>query len=101
MFSPMLSREEVIKIARLARLELSDNELELYQKRLGRVLEYVNELNQVQTPKDAFVRHVPRDAVAFREDRAMPFADSQLLMKNAPASEANQFLLPTVVERSE
>lgn len=96
----MLSREEVLKIARLARLDLSADEVELYRARLGRVLEYIKELNELATPKDAFVRHVPRDSVAYREDVPVPFGDSRALMVNAPESEANQFLLPTTVERS-
>jgi aspartyl-tRNA(Asn)/glutamyl-tRNA(Gln) amidotransferase subunit C len=94
----MLSREDVLKIARLARLELSEEEISLYQNRLGRVLDYIHELSQVPTPKDAFVRHVPQDAVAFREDKVAAFADQEALMKNAPAMEGNCFLLPTVVD---
>lgn len=96
----MLSREEVLKIARLARLELSDAEVELYQKRLGGVLDYIRELNQLETPADAMVRHVPADALSLRDDVAVPFADTQQLIANAPASEQNHFILPTIVEHS-
>ena len=100
MVSPMLTREEVLKIAKLARLDLTPAEVETYQTRLGRVLEYMRELNALETPKDAFVRHVPKDAVAFREDRALPFTGQKLLLDNAPAVEENSFLLPTIVEHS-
>jgi aspartyl-tRNA(Asn)/glutamyl-tRNA(Gln) amidotransferase subunit C len=93
----MLSREEVLKIAKLARLELTEKEVAAYQKKLGRVLEYVKELNAVETPKE-FVRHVPRDAVAFREDRAVNFTNQKGLLENAPATEANCFLLPAIME---
>jgi aspartyl-tRNA(Asn)/glutamyl-tRNA(Gln) amidotransferase subunit C len=95
----MLSREEVLKIAKLARLELTEDEVALYQKNLDRVLEYVHELNSVPTPKDAFVRHVPKDSVAFREDRALPFAAAAQLVELAPASEDGSFLLPPVMEQ--
>ena len=95
----MLSREEVLKIAKLARLELTEDEVSLYQKNLGRVLEYVHELNSVPTPADAFVRHVPKDAVAFREDRALPFANVAGLIDNAPAVEEGCFYLPPVLEQ--
>lgn len=97
----MLSREEVTKIARLARLQLSPEEVEKYQQRLGRVLDYIRELQELPTASEGFVKHIPRDAVAFREDVPVPFPDSAALLKNAPALEANQFSLPTVVERSE
>lgn len=97
----MLTREEVLKIARLARLDLTEKEVEWYGQKMGRVLEYINELNQLPTEGSNFVRHVPRDAVAFREDVAIPFPEPKLLLANAPALEDNQFLLPTIVERSE
>ena len=93
----MLTREEVLKIAKLARLQLSDEEVSSYQKRLGRVLDYVKELDSLETPKD-FVRHIPRDAVAFREDRAVAFSGQKSLLANAPATDADCFLLPSIME---
>lgn len=96
----MLSKEEVLKIAKLARLHLSEGEVELYQKHLTRVLGYISELNQVATEKDSFVRHVPEDAKAMREDKAESFTATEAILKNAPASEENQFLLPTVVDHA-
>lgn len=99
MVENLLSKEEVLKIARLARLELSPEEVESYRKLLGRVLDYIRELNTLETPKDAFVRHVPRDAVAFREDKPVPFGHPDLLLQNAPELESGCFLLPTIVEQ--
>lgn len=95
----MLTREEVLRIARLARLELSDAEVSLYQERLGRVLDYIKELNQLETPKDAFVKHVPKDAVSFREDRALPFTNRKALLENAPQATGDSFHLPAVLEQ--
>jgi aspartyl-tRNA(Asn)/glutamyl-tRNA(Gln) amidotransferase subunit C len=95
----MLTREEVLKIARLARLKLTDVEVDLYRERLARVLDYIHELNQVKTPSDAFVKHVPKDSVAFREDVAIAFADTESLLANAAESEEGHFLLPPIMER--
>jgi aspartyl-tRNA(Asn)/glutamyl-tRNA(Gln) amidotransferase subunit C len=94
----MLSREEVLKIARLARLELTDAELALYQTRLGRVLEYINELKAVSTTDAGFVRHVPKDAVAFREDKVQQSPYAAAILENAPEVEDSHFLLPAVLE---
>jgi aspartyl-tRNA(Asn)/glutamyl-tRNA(Gln) amidotransferase subunit C len=94
----MLTREEVLKIARLARLELSEEEISFFQNRLARVLDYMTELKGVETPKDAVVRHVPLDAECFRKDEAVPFPDGEALMKNAPAVEEGGFLLPAIME---
>jgi aspartyl-tRNA(Asn)/glutamyl-tRNA(Gln) amidotransferase subunit C len=95
----MLSREEVLKIANLARLDLTSEEVEAYRVRLGRVLEHIQELSALETPKDS-VRHVPKDGVAFREDKPVSFTDVAALMKNAPQAETDHFLLPTIVEHT-
>ena len=100
MLAAMLTKEEVLKIAKLARLQLTEAEVASYQKRLGRVLEYIEELSKLEIPKDAFVKHVPKDSVAFREDRAVPFAATQAILDNSPATENNCFLLPKIVEHS-
>lgn len=97
----MLSREEVLKIARLARLELSDAEVTLYQTRLGRVLDYIHELNALSTKDVGFVRHVPKDAVGFREDKPVVSPYAEAILKNAPESEESHFLLPAVLEGDE
>src|SRR4051812_24909163 len=97
----MFSREEVLKIAKLARLDLSDEEVERYQRQLGRVLEYFRELEKVPTAGEAMVKHVPRDAVAFRGDKVLPFQATRALLANAPALDGDGFLIPTVVEHEE
>lgn len=94
----MLTKEEVQKIAHLARLSLTPEEVLAYQQRLGRVLDYIGELNSVATNSSEFVRHVPKDAVSMREDRVIEYADRRHLLENAPASEENCFLVPTVVD---
>lgn len=94
----MLTRDEVLKIARLARLELSEEEISFFQNRLGRVLDYMTELKGIETPKDAVVRHVPMDAERFRKDEVNIFADKEAILKNAPAVEEGGFLLPAIME---
>ena len=94
----MFGRDEVLKIAKLARLSLTEEEIGRYQRQLGRVLEYVKELQQVPVEGEAFVKHVPRDAVAFRGDKTIPFAQTRALLENAPALEGDGFSLPTVVD---
>lgn len=100
MFSPtMLPKEDVLKIARLARLSLSEDEVSVYQKHLTRVLGYIAELNQVPTDKDAFVRHIPKDASGLREDEVKIFPNQEGLLANAPLRDGDSFLLTTVLEQ--
>ena len=98
--SQMLTKEEVVKIARLARLSLSDSEVTLYQSRLGKVLEYVKQLEEVSGKNEASVRHIPEDALSLRVDKAHSFIDPHSLLENAPSSEAHHFLLPTILEET-
>jgi len=98
MVAPMLSKEEVLKIAKLARLELTEEEVSFYQNRLGRVLDYMTELKSIETQPGNSVRHVPLDADTLRPDEAHPFTDKEALLKNAPALEEGGFLLPAIME---
>lgn len=97
----MFTRDEVLGIAKLARLELTAEEVERYQQQLGRVLEYVRELESVATEDTAIVKHVPRDAVSFRGDKVLPFTATRALLDNAPATDGDGFFVPTVVEHDE
>ncbi len=93
----MFSREEILRVAKLARLDLSSHEVERYQKQLGRVLEYVKELEALDL-EEGSVKHVPRDAVAFRGDTVMAFLNTQGILGNAPSLHDGGFSIPTVVE---
>jgi aspartyl-tRNA(Asn)/glutamyl-tRNA(Gln) amidotransferase subunit C len=95
---PMLTKEEVLKIARLARLELTDDEVSFYQNRLGRVLDYMTELKGIETREGTGVRHVPLDSEKFRNDEVVTFPDKEALLQNAPALEEGGFLLPAIME---
>lgn len=94
----MLTIEDVQKIAGLARLQISPDEVEKYRERLGRILGYVEELSQAPTDMEMTVRHVPKDAVSMREDRAFPFENYSDLLKNAPATDGDSYLLPPVMD---
>lgn len=96
----MLSREEVLKIATLARLKLTDEEISSYQTMLGRVLDYVKELEKVPNESNAFVKHVPKDCISLREDKEKEFPYTDLLFKNAPEKDKNQFLVPPILEHN-
>ncbi len=99
----MLSKEDVLRIAQLARLELTSEEISRYQRDLGRVLEHMRELDSVVTEAGAnsVVRHVPKDSVAFREDKPLPFANVAALLENAPDSADGCFRLPAILDGDE
>jgi len=95
---PMFTPEEVLKIAKLARLELTPEEVSFFQNRLTRVLDYMEELKKVETTATETVRHVPRDANHFRKDEARPSQNQREILANAPALQEGGFLVPAIME---
>jgi aspartyl-tRNA(Asn)/glutamyl-tRNA(Gln) amidotransferase subunit C len=80
-----LSREEVLKLAQLARLALSDNEVEEFRKELSDILQYVEQLQQVDITGLKPTNQVTGLTNVMREDtvRQYSYAPRDLL-KNVP-----------------
>lgn len=80
----MLTPEEVKKVALLARIELSDAEVEKFQKELSTILDYVEELKQVNTDGLEEVAQVTSLANVQRMDEVIPRADREDILSQAP-----------------
>jgi aspartyl-tRNA(Asn)/glutamyl-tRNA(Gln) amidotransferase subunit C len=92
-----ISRDEVLQIARLARIELRDDEVETYQRDLNSILDYIDKLRDLDAP-EARTTHAVALESRMREDvveRQLALAD---VLRNAPDSEDGQFRVPKVVE---
>lgn len=94
----MLTEEEVKKIAKLARLEITADEVELYRGKLDAVLSHVEDLNQVDVSGVSFFRHIAPDAVAFREDREIASTSQKEILSNAPQVVEDHFSIPKVMD---
>lgn len=95
----MISREEVLAIAHLARLRLSEEEIELFQKDLGEMLEYVRQLQEVDTTGLAPMSHPQSLRNVLREDvvgQSLPVDEA---LKNAPEREGDFFKVPKVIDQ--
>ena len=68
----MLSKEEVKHIAKLARLQLSDEEIEKYQKELSLILDYIGKLKEVDIKGVEPTSHAIEMENITRKDRALP-----------------------------
>jgi aspartyl-tRNA(Asn)/glutamyl-tRNA(Gln) amidotransferase subunit C len=97
----MFSTDEVKNIAHLARLKLTPQEVEFYRTQMGRVLEYVQELQSVKTDTADLVVHVPADAVPFRGDEIEPSKNVKALIANAPMAHEDHFHLPVIMESND
>jgi aspartyl-tRNA(Asn)/glutamyl-tRNA(Gln) amidotransferase subunit C len=93
-----LSREEVVHIALLARLGLSEEELEKFREQLSNILENFEILQQVDTsnvPPTAYP--IPLENVV-REDETSPSLPQSEILANAPRQEESWFRVKAVLE---
>ena len=79
-----------------ARLELTDEEKELYTKQLGDVLQYVNQMNEVDTSNIEPMSQVVDFVNVMREDKVVYEQTKEELMKNAPEQENGFFKVPKI-----
>ncbi len=93
----MLSAEEVKKVALLARIELSDSEVEKFQKDLSQVLDYVEELKQVDTDGLEIVSSVTGLENVQREDKAVLVDYQEDIIDNAPERKDRYYKVKSIL----
>lgn len=94
-----LSRDDVLKLARLSRLKLTEDEIEKYRTELSSILEYVQMLNTVDVSGLEPTYQVTGLKNVMRDDKVKPYqAKPEDLLKNAPAVEKGQFKVRRVIE---
>jgi aspartyl-tRNA(Asn)/glutamyl-tRNA(Gln) amidotransferase subunit C len=93
-----LTREQVRKIAHLARLHITESEADAYAESLSRILGLIEQMNAVNTDGVAPMAH-PNDAsLRLREDVVTEIDQREKFQRLAPASEAGLYLVPKVLE---
>lgn len=93
----MLTQEEVKKIATLARIALSDAEVEKFQKDLSAVLDYVAELNQVNVDGVTEVSQVTGLVNMQRADVAVSFEHRDAILSQAPETKDGFFKVKAIL----
>ena len=92
----MISIEDTKHVARLARLELTDEETEKFSRQLGDILGYVEQMNEIDTTNVKPMAH-PFDVVnVMREDEVCYENTKEELMQNAPEEEDGFFKVPKI-----
>jgi aspartyl-tRNA(Asn)/glutamyl-tRNA(Gln) amidotransferase subunit C len=89
---------DVAHVAKLARLNLTDEETKLFQAQLGRVLEYAEKLREVDTSGVEPAAHAVPIFNVFREDDARPGLTAEEALSNAPRQANGLFIVTKVVE---
>jgi aspartyl-tRNA(Asn)/glutamyl-tRNA(Gln) amidotransferase subunit C len=99
-----ISREDVLRVAELAHLELSAEEAETYRGQLDSILEYVGKLNELDLTGVEPMSQVLYGATEpgqseLREDVARPCDDGKAILAQAPEAKAPYFRVPKVIDR--
>lgn len=103
-----ISREDVLRVAELAHLELAPEEISAYQGQLDEILTYVDKLNEIDVsnvePMSQVIFHaVGTDGVdahpELREDILLPCNAADAILSQAPDAEKPFFRVPKVIDR--
>ena len=94
----MISRETVEHVAALARLGLSDEELDRMQEQLSHILETIEQLREVDTSSVDPTASVIVLENVMRDDVARPPMSREAALANAPRREGDHLRVPTVLE---
>ncbi|MCG0239105.1 MAG: Asp-tRNA(Asn)/Glu-tRNA(Gln) amidotransferase subunit GatC [Firmicutes bacterium] len=93
-----ISRAEVEHVARLARLGLTEAEIEALTEQLGRILAHMEVLRQVDTRDVPPTYHVLPLQNVLRTDTVQESLSQEAALRNAPQAEAGAFKVPKITE---
>ena len=92
-----ISKDDVIHIAKLSNLNLSDNEVEGYAKDITEILDFANMVNSVNTDEVNETIGANENYNVFRKDEIIQTVDKEALLQNAPSKDDGMFRIPKVI----
>jgi aspartyl-tRNA(Asn)/glutamyl-tRNA(Gln) amidotransferase subunit C len=95
-----ISKQQVAHVARLARLELSDEELELYTSQLASVLRHAADIEALDIEAVPPTAHPMPLTNVLREDVALPSLERDEVLSQAPEVEAGRFRIPRILSEA-
>ena len=92
-----VSKEEILHIANLARLDLKENEVDKYIENLQDILNFANIVNNAPVEGLDITIGANEAKNRFRKDEIKRFEDTESLLQNAETKEQNMFKIPKVI----
>ena len=92
-----VSREEILHIAKLADLNLEENEIDTYLLHLQEILNFAEVVNNAKVEGVDVTIGANESKNMFRKDEIVAFEDNGALLQNAPSKERNMFKIPKVI----
>lgn len=96
----MLTEDEIRKVALLARLNLSDEEVAVLGPQLSQLLDYVAILNQADAEDVEPMAHAVEQTNVFRDDVPKPSQPREDALANAPKTDGKYFLVPAILDQN-
>ena len=92
-----ISKEEVKKVAQLARLELNEDEINNHAEQLAKILDYIKQLDKINTENIPCTTRAIEVTNVLRKDEKRNYINSEDLLGLAPAREDNFFKVPKII----
>ena len=89
--------KDVEHVAKLARLQFTEEEKVMFTRQLNQILEYMEKLNELDTSNVEPLSHVIELSNVFRDDKVQPSLPIEEALKNAPARADRFFKVPKVI----
>lgn len=93
-----INKESIKKIAHLARLEFDESSAEKMSKDMSQILDWVEQLNEVDTTDVEPLTTMSSEVNVMREDKLGQHMNHEDALKNAPKSDSDYFRVPKVLE---
>lgn len=92
-----IKKEEIVHMAQLAMLNLSESEIENYTKDMQEILAYAEMINQIDTSNVDETIGMAEQQNIFRKDEIREFKTREDLLQNAPSQDEGMFRIPKVI----
>ena len=94
----MIDKKEVEYVAKLAKIEISEEEKKFLGKQLSKILDYIDKLKELKVEDVEPMREVGESQDVLREDQVKTSGAKEDILDNAPLREGDYFKIPKVIE---
>jgi len=92
-----ITKEEVKKVAHLARLELNENEINNHSKQLEKILDYIKQLEKIDTEEVPCTTRAIEVVNVFRKDEKKNYDCNEEILELCPSREDKYFKVPKII----
>ncbi len=92
-----ISREDVVYLANLARLKVDDCLVDKYAEQVGRTLQYIDKIKEVDISNATLMSGAALETNVFREDVPVPSPGPGVTLDNAPERDDDFYIVPKIV----